>query len=405
MRERTPPVREIAWRDVCPWLLMFEAAGAAFEVRKTLIATVGLGLTLLGWYVIGLPFGEAAAASTSLDQHAAVGPAANWIGSASPLIESWQRLTSPFQRFVVGNLSWGEFTHSALCAAWGLAVWAFFAGVLVRMSAMQLGREEPASVKEGIAHARKKYWDYATVPLIPLGGSLLMLLAVAAGGWLLRSDVGAMIAGLLAGPALLLGWFAALLTAAVLVGWPVMWSAIGVDRCDNFGAFSTTYSFITQRPVHTVLYVALASAIGAVLTFIVVALASLAVSLTFWAAGLTGGAETIASLQTALPPSASQWTFALGGLPMPHGQTEISPTAVAMIAFWCQLFGVAVAGFGLNYLFTSATALYLVLRYDVDRTEFDQVDVDKPAKVERVPAAPPPPAGLPIVQLDAKRPS
>ena len=47
--------------------------------------------------------------------------------------------------------------------------------------------------------------------------------------------------------------------------------------------------------------------------------------------------------------------------------------AGSLLSFWDQLIGRAVEGFEYGFFWIAAAAVYLVLRYDVDRTEMDEV--------------------------------
>ena len=222
-------------------------------------------------------------------------------------------------------------------------------------------------------YACRKWPAYFAAPLLPVGGVLLAAIPVAvlgidhaghrrAAGWADSLAVGA--AGRLLMALLLLG---------LLFGWPLMWATISAEGTDSFDALSRSYAYTFQRPLHYLFYAVVAGLIGWLGWLLVENFAAGVVWMGYWAAGWGCGSE---QLESACSVAAK------------------AREAVRRRAdrFWAGCVKLLAVGYLFSYFWTAATAIYFLLRRDVDATEMDEVFLDADAGEEA--------AGLPTILAD-----
>ena len=56
MTDQTVKVREVAWSELFPWLMLFRSVRIALMARVLILGALGLILTTLGWRAIGWLF-------------------------------------------------------------------------------------------------------------------------------------------------------------------------------------------------------------------------------------------------------------------------------------------------------------------------------------------------------------
>ncbi len=141
MPDHRGSVREIAWQEVFPWLLLVRSFRVAVQVWQLMLGAVGVLATVFGWWLLALVFGGTEEAPlknwigsykscpwsamvvdtprgelvvvpqrSAAETLAPVGEA--WRGSpptlgrypANPFIGPWQQLRAPFQSLFRGDL-------------------------------------------------------------------------------------------------------------------------------------------------------------------------------------------------------------------------------------------------------------------------------------------------------------
>jgi hypothetical protein len=235
---------------------------------------------------------------------------------------------------------------------WAVAVWSLFGGAITRMAALHLGRESKASYRSAMGHALAKWTKYWSSPLLPLLGIAMIAVPLAILGLLGRTNIGMFIVGLL-WPVLLLGGVLMTIFAAGLwLGWPLMWAAISTESSDSFDALSRAYSYVFQRTLRLLGYVVVA-------TFL----------------SIVGGA--IAWAFAAGVVHLTSWSVAWGAGNGPAELTAAGVWAQRLIFFWDGVARLLALGFVYSYFWTASTAIYLLLRRDVDGTALDEIYVDE----------------------------
>jgi hypothetical protein len=244
---------------------------------------------------------------------------------------------------------------------------------MTRTVALKLTRDENITWGQARGFALRHWVDYFTAPLYPLCGILLATLPVMLLGLIARADIGALLVGLLWPLALLAGLLMALLLLGLFFGWPLMWGTVSVEGNDAFDALSRSYAYVYQRPLNYLFYGLVAAVLGTLGFFLVQFFAEGVISLTQWGAKWGGGNARIDTLNA----------LAIASGPGYY--------AVLLFAFWNASVRLIAASFAISYLWSASTAIYLLLRRDVDAAEMDEVQLEQEEKF-----------GLPPLETDAR---
>jgi hypothetical protein len=438
-------LRAVAWREICPWLRLFGcfrlALGFGFPLVLSAVAilvTVS-GWALFGWFFSGDPaiaaqmrphegcpwlaltemvpevpelpgldlrIGYEPAGPQSADEapkphfRARLGdePTVPQGGEEAPQ-SILQRPREPFSGTFV-QLSrplWGVFSSGVtvsrlvffgLSGLWALAVWAFVGGMLSRRAAVALTCEEHVGSGALVQHARSRFFTYFFAPLLLLVGIMMIAGGMGLVGVFLRWDWSLALLGLLGWPLMLLGGLAiTYLFIWLALGWPLMWPATSVEGGDSFDALSRSNQYLFQRPLHYLFYVLVAMLVGWLGWLVVSNFAAGVVTLTNWAADW--GADS------------SRW-FAQGSndravdeLAGPGAEVgALGAFGAAALGFWCDCIKMLAVGYLYSYFWTASTCIYLLLRYDADSTEFDELFMEEDEEDEAA-------DGLPSIETDA----
>lgn len=389
-------VREIAWRDLFPWLVIFRTFRLAKSMSLLFLATLGAVLAPAGWRVGEALFVSKAAVQADPGFARVIERNRRWPGQPSAMPAPNDRrvprsirqivLTSPnilepiYLQFVdpVARLFHSPLTvtqaaYYALGLLWMLGLWGFFGGAITRIAVVKLGREEPFGLGDAVRHAGSRLGAYVGAPLFPLAGVALVALPIFGLGVLARWDGGLLVTGVLWVPALFGGLLIAILLLGLLFGWPLMWGTISAEgRGDVFEAFSRSYSYAFQRPLHYLFYAALATIYGALAWLLVYHFSESVIRFTEWSAALGAGSARWAEIvRLRDAPSLGDGWPVYGVLLMDFGSGFVRTIA---------------AGFGYSLFWCLTAAVYLLLRRDTDQTEFDEVFVDGQTRRYQLPA-------------------
>ncbi len=397
-------LRTVAWSEICPWLGIFRTFRLAISFRVLLLAAVAILLTLIGWAIFGSIFSVGPEASRWMRPHEGcpwlaieeavpdspalpdlrnpmaadrLAPTTRWV--LDPFFGAWAYLSRPAWEVFNPELNITGLACSVLCGLWSLAIWAFFGGAITRIAAVKLTCDERIGSAAALRHAFSKWPAYFAAPLFPLLGVLLAALPVWFLGLLLRANVGVLLAALIWPLALVAGLLMAVLLLGLIFGWPLMWATISTEGTDSFDALSRSYAYVFQRPLHYLFYALVAAVLGALGWLLVSNFAAGVVSLSYWAASWGSGTAQV----------------------MPGGDelTGIGYAGAVLIRFWAGCVKLLAVGYIYGYFWTASTAIYLLLRHDVDATEMDEVflDEDKSEQDYGLPPLETDEAGAPVV--------
>ncbi len=396
-------VRKVAWPEIFPWLGIVRVFRLAISLRVLVLGAMGIMLTLLGWWGLAKVFSRSEPTGTYYQE---VSGDLSWIKTgedvqskfpfvtksvlpeaaaglkAGPMLGTWKQLSRPVWMIFRDRSKWGvtPLAYLVLSALWAMAVWALLGGAISRIAAVQLAADERIGFGPALRFAASKWLSYLATPLLPLLGVALVAIPVAALGLLLRIDVGVLLAALVWPLALLAGLIMALLLLGLGFGWPLMWATISTEGTDSFDALSRSYAYVFQRPLRYLWYVLVAALLGWLGWLLVETFAAAVISLSYWAAGW-GAGHRIDQVQYGA--SEMGRIFNAGG---------------AILHFWVLCVRALAAGYFYGYFWTASTAIYLLLRRDVDATETDEVflDADKSEPERGLPPLGTDQAGAPV---------
>ncbi|QDU96857.1 hypothetical protein [Lignipirellula cremea] len=385
-------VRAVSWRDLLPWLLIIRTFRMSIGISVLFLATVGAVLTPVGWRISEFFFVATSedAASVTPDRttpefREAVAVNRMWASDFArsttllprdrflPEItrrESYAlvypQFTAPFVALFDHQLTLAQLAYFLFGGLWTLLVWAFLGAAITRTAAVQLGREERLSLIDALKHAFSKYGSYVAAPLYPLLATAAILSPAALLGFFFLGDGTTAVAGVLWVLVLCLAFLAVIFLVGLMFGWPLMWGAIASESSDAFDALSRSYAYTFQRPLHYLFYLVVALLLGLAGWAVIGAMAELVIYLGYWGASwgansglLWGGdADRLEKVLSASNPT--------GGLRF----------GLESLAFWENVVWTVAAGFRYAFFWCAITAIYLLLRRDVDQTEFDEIYVD-----------------------------
>jgi hypothetical protein len=390
-------IRAVAWRDLFPWLVIFRTFRLAKTMPMLFLATLGAVLAPAGWRVGEALFVAESVLQTDPGFAQLVDNNRRWPGQRStlpapndgrvphsireivatspdPLEPIYLQFVAPAARLFQSPLSVTQAAYCALGLLWMLIVWGFFGGAMTRIAVVKLGREEPLGLRDAVRHAASKLGAYIGAPLFPLVGVALVALPIAGLGLLARGDWGLLVAGLLWVPALFGGLLIAILLLGLLFGWPLMWGAISAEeRGDVFEAFSRSYSYVFQRPLHYLFYATVATIYGALAWLLVYHFSEAVIRFAEWSAAWGAGS--------------ARWAEIVRLRDAPSLGTGWPVYGVLLMDFGAGLVRTIAAGFAYSLFWCLAAAVYLLLRWDTDQTEFDEVFVDQQTRRYQLPAA------------------
>jgi len=371
MTEEVGVVRRIVWREILPWLMIFRAFRLSVSLPMLSLATIGWLLTPLGSQIaskiflgnsdvgtteFAMPLNDFLAADESLQ---AIPGFSLLTSTPNPVVHVYQHFTDPFVQLFDRSNTIRETAYHMFRGLWSIAIWAFFAGAITRIATVQLGREERVDLRTAIVYATRQYgWSFVA-PLFPLFGVFLASLPLIVLGFVMRADVGMIVAGVVWPLALLGGLIMSILLLGLLAGWPLMWPTISSEEHgDAFEAFSRSFSYVFQRPLQYIFYLSLATLIGALGWVLVSHVSEAVIALTYYGTSWGATNERVELI--------------------PFGEyTGILRAGVGLIRWFDGLVRIIAMAFNFSYFFCVLTAVYLVLRRDVDKTDFDEVFVEE----------------------------
>jgi hypothetical protein len=411
-------LRDVAWGELFPWLMLVHTVRIALTARVIALGAVGLIATTIGWWVIGWMFGNEDDAIRRA--HATAG---NWVwqhlGAFSldmsardandiflsarekllqAPIDLWLYLTAPF-RGLFSDVSAQAFLYYLLCVVWELLVWGLIGGAITRIAALKFTRDESLGPVAALKHAAGKLPSYSLPPLVALCGAAVFAIQLLVLGVLMRLDFFAFLAGLTWPFVLMLGLLMAILLLGALVGWPFMWATISVEGTDAFDALSRSYAYTYQRPFRLLWYVLFAVLLAAISMFVVKMFAASAIALGDWSVDWGLDQETMREVvrptaaladddtEQAVVPSLAPPALeppARDDVDAGTADEEAGPEmgtfrrgARRAIYFWKSLMAALAAGYQAGFLWVAAVGVYLLLRRDIDGVQTTEVYLDQ----------------------------
>jgi hypothetical protein len=137
-----------------------------------------------------------------------------------------------------------------------------------------------------------------------------------------------------------------------------MWGTIAAEGSDGFDAISRSYSYAFQRPLQYLGYAILAIGFGILGWLVVFAIIQLVMHFCIWMTSWSAGERWSRINEARKGLESDSWITSLGvyGIDLGFRFARSIQSAFAYAYFW-----------------TASSAIYLLLRNDTDRTEFDDI--------------------------------
>jgi hypothetical protein len=439
MADTHTKVREVAWTELFPWLMLLRSVRIALMARVLVLGAGGLIATVVGWSLLTEAFSHSTdpvistwRANTNLKiwLNAVHGKTDfTWVDtsarSAGEVFDSarewlvhgpimiWTYFTRPFIAMFDAKLTPVGFLFLLLCGVWELLMWGLFGGAITRIAALKFTRDEAPGLIAALKHAFSKWPSYSLPPLVALAGASVFAIQLVFLGFVMRIEVLAFLAALIWPFVILLGLMMAVLLIGALVGWPLMWATVSVEGTDAFDALSRSYAYVYHRPWRLLWYALFALFLAIVSMFVVKLFASSAIALGNWSIDWGLDNATMRSVVAPEPPlnSAPKLDLTPGAnssvnidIPALDAPTvpEMSRTLSAtrsIIGFWKAAVALLVAGYQAGFLWVAAVGIYLLLRRDIDGVQTGEVFVDQAEEYGMPPLAEDAATGVPEIAL------
>lgn len=403
MAEERGVLRRIVWRDVFPGIMLFRCFRMSIGLSVLFLATVGTLLMPLGpWLVHRDSLGQI----SPLDLYAELPGTASdtfqgprWTNPSDSVIpvsipvprssvkDSYLVLIRPFVQLFDRQASMRELFDHLGVALWYLLVWSLVGGAITRIAIVRLGCGEQVTLRQALRHTLVNSGWYFSSPLFPLLGAAFTAIPLFILGLLMHANFGVLVAGIFWPLALLGGLTMTALLVGLLFGWPLMWPTISAEEAsDSFQAFSNSFSFTYQRPLSYLAYALLAVVLGGLGGILVEGFAEAILTLTHWAISFGLGRDRLNQLLAGqLDTSSTVWVGS--------GLIDLGNRLVRTVA----------TAYYFSFLFCAASAIYLLLRREVDQTDFDEVYLPEGVEQFSLPPLRQGPHGVP--EIDEPRTS
>ena len=337
--------------------------------------------------------------------------------NTSPIDQLWNgqpaapfmHIAAPFQKvFDQDTHGFRFYLYVFFGALWTLAVWSFVGVGICRSAVLKFTREEPLGPIEAIMFSVRQFLAAISAIGIPLICVFLLAIPGLIAGLFLLFDFGTIIAGIF--------WFVvigcsivmAVLLVGLLFGWPLMIASVSAEEQDGFDAMSKAYAYLFARPLSYLFYVIVALIFGGFCYWIAVVVLSTAVNVSQWSASWTAtwndppdfeklkkdDDDDESDTQNKVPRLSEVFRLAnetpdqaaerreyeeqleeSGDDDENEGTSGTLRVGQHILSFWQSFIYTCGAAFVYSLFFCLSSAVYLVLRKDVDDMEMDEVSI------------------------------
>ena len=231
-------------------------------------------------------------------------------------------------------------------------------GAISRMAACEFSLNQAMSIRAGLSFSGRRLATMAGAVLGPLAVVGLLLVVLAAGGWLMLGlPIVNLIGSVLYGLAIVVGALAVVALVAYGLGASMIVPAVVCEGTDAVDAVSRAYAMVFAGPVRLVLYLVVLVVQGAVALLVLSLLAGAVVSLTAWVGSAWTGESVRQIIQTGSAGVLEQG---------PAGAGIGAGWLGFWIGLWSALPGAVVLAYLYSYCACGSTLLYLVMRRIAD---------------------------------------
>lgn len=430
MSDQPVMVSKFSWDEVFPWTIIFKTLPIAAGFTVLVLATLGVFATPMGWLLSETIFiNEATVAEDAAFQEmvqinrspyrGVLEADPNTTGTVRVLGVAlsgpklvYHRFVDPFTRLFEGNLGFRKFGYLLFGCLWTLLVWAFFGTAISRVCLLRLCRDEQSGLDDGFEFAIDNFGTCISALSMPLLGIAVLVIPNFFIGLLLNFDVGTVIGGLIWFVVILLSFCIALLLLGLMFGWPLVVASVSCESQNSLDAMTRSFAYTFQRPLHYLFYSVIAVLFGGFCWFIISKLAIAVIGLSFWTTSWGANASDSERMMIIRGEQAQEVEVPIivnddelknnfaqeadlepnnqDNTPTPESDNSDDDTeAVAtlkeprnsaslvfgqrVISFWTGFARTVAVAFLYGLFWCMASAIYLLLRHDVDETEMDEI--------------------------------
>ena len=407
MPDQPVVIQKISWADLCPWTIIFKTLPIASSFTVLALALVGTVVTPVGWWL-----SEQAFVNDALRENVAFmemvernnspfggvfrdlpgrDSSAEFLGiRVSGPRDVFRQFVSPYQNLFDRRYGLREFGYFLFGIGWTLALWGFVGLAIARVSLVRLTRNEFVGLDDAFDFSKRNWTTVVGAIGAPLAAVGALCVPAFLLGLLMTFDLGAMLVGFLWVLVLLLSAAIAVLLLGLMFGWPLMVASVGCESQNSFDAMTRSYAYTFQRPLNYLFYALVSILFGGLCWMVVSALADGVVGLTYWTT--SWGANVAA---------ADRMDLIAAGPPLtPDDESATSSLSIgrSAIGFWNGVIRSLAAGFLYGLFWCLASAVYLLLRKDVDETEMDEILIDEEQRSYQLPPLQSDSLGIPQVK-------
>ena len=420
-------IKSVAWSQIFRWLVIFRSLAVACGPAVLVLATLGVLVTPLGWRVSELIF-----VNDTMREDPFLDEFANTMGSpyqgvftqskTDPTVMSlfrqritgpmlvYKQIVAPFYHMFSDFGGIGRFLYYLFGGLCSLVVWAFLGTAIARIAVMRYSRDEAIGIFDALEFSTQRIVAVLGALTMPLMGVAGICILTSLFGLLMTFDFGLFLVSLVFFLVLGLVVIMAILLLGLVFGWPLAVAAVSAEGQDSFDAMTKSYAYTFQRPLHYLFYAFVAVVFGGLCWLLAARVADGIQNLSYWSTSWganVSNSERIDDIRQTQPPIEADSPFDR----ITSESDDIDSTAGSenqrtwffrsgqnIIHFWMSVVRTIAAAFLYGHFWCLAAAVYLLLRFDVDEMELDQVFVGDEGRSYDLPSLATQPDGVP--QLD-----
>ncbi len=446
-------VTHVSWRDLFPWLIIFRSLPIAASVTVLAFATLGVVATPIGWLMSeGIFLNDAVRmedahfkefVETNRSPYRGIFDASQKPSNYVELFNTrlsgaravYERMVLPFRWMFKGNLGFRKFAYLATGCLWMIAVWSFSGLAITRYALLHLTRDETLPIDETFMFG----WSRWGICLTAFGScilvAVLLCLPMAVIGLFLSANWSSLLGALLWFVVALCAIALALLLFGLMFAWPMVVTSVATENQNALDALTRSYAYVFQRPLNYALYGFISLLFGGFCWLIVFQLATRTIELGFWGASWGAnvqneqrmdefiGAYSIhraparyseianpvrnllavpeQNVESQAPVDSNGTITKLAtkmGTTEPLERPFMLRSSASIIRFVNSMISTIAVAFMYGVFWCMASAVYLLLRRDVDEVELDEIYLDDESRSYELPPLKSDEHGIPQIQ-------
>jgi hypothetical protein len=414
-------VTKVSWKDLFPWLCLLRTFAIAGSVTVVAFAALATVLSPIGWIVSEKVFLNKQTIQSDpefqefveinrspyrgiFDESLKPGNYVELFGARlSGARAVFERTTFPYRMLFRGGLGARKFFYVLFGCAWMLVAWSFSGCCITRYALLRMTRDETLPIDEVWEFGVKRFFNCVLSVLACFGVVVLFCLPCFLIGLFLTTNATSILGALLWVIVSICGVGIALSLFGLLFGWPLMIASVSAENQNALDAVTRSFAYVYQKPLNYAFYALMALIYGGFCWLIISYIANMAINASFWAASWgtnIGNPDRIAEFMAVSEPELVPVVDAVaaGGDSSKEATSSALNFSAKVIRFWNGMISTLAVSF-LNGLFWClAAGIYLLMRWDVDETEMDEVFLDEDSRTFQLPPLKSDENGIPQIQ-------